>query len=478
MTKLKPLIKSALVGALGLGPAGVVAQSQAETAAAEIAEIVLEARVADILGQDWSVSSQFRPSTESAYSFWDVTLQREDIIIQIRTLSALAITGQISGRQVRIHKGSLESFPILEFEHLSLGGEGLGGKSFSELECQAMKLGEARPILSASAQGVIAQPDPALRIPGARSLGETRAHDVQGTVTLTRQSEGCVLELLSDLDNLQITSGLDNLRVAHIDLTSKLPVGDGNDDRGSLGVGMHAIQMSGPTQSYEMNRFALEASVPRPVVAAYLPFWYAEDEREMRFREILFEYGADLWIDINGLDLDLNSFMPGGLARSHLEGDAQLQTSIRKDRLESVLILDFPNSIEVNSDVTLSFSDNVMGLSALQIPFMTNLEGLGLRIQSDTLLQDITRLTGLRLSQTLPQIMTERMKEVPLIGGAYDSEISAIGDWLALIEGGERGHVELRPIASVNLGMVAGLFVADMGRALSTLGFSVSPELP
>jgi len=466
------MIAAAMTGMACLGPTGAAAQDEAR-----IAETTLQERLQGHLGEEWTISSQFREASGGSYLFSDVVLQSEDIVIRITALSAAQVGDRIVAEQVSVHQSAAEGHPLVEFETLRLSGDGLAQSSFNALDCGSLSIGSSRPIASVDSEGLLAQPNPALRIPGATSLGQTQARTLQGQAALARQSGGCVLELSAELAGVQVLSGLDEFSTARIHLDATLPVG-ANEDRGVVGFGIDDVQMSGNVQEYSMETLALEASLPRAVIAAYLPFAYEDPEREARLREILFEDGADFSFDLRGLDFDFGTFLPGELATSHLQGGAEIRARVRNTGLDGTLSLDFPGAIELAGDARMTFSENVMQVSSLQAPFMTNLEGLGLRVVSETFLQDVTRLTGFRLSEYVPRVMTARMKDVPLIGGSYDSEIAAIGDWLALIEQGEEGYAELRPGQSVNLGMIAGLFVVNMDRALSTLGFAASPEVP
>ncbi|NYS26763.1 hypothetical protein HUK65_17455 [Rhodobacteraceae bacterium 2376] len=466
------MIAAAMMGMACLGPTGAAAQDEAR-----IAEITLQERLQGHLGEEWTISSQFREASGGSYLFSDVVLQTEDIVIRITALAASRVGDRIVAEQVSVHQGAAEGHPLVELETLRLSGEGLAQSSFNALDCGSLSIGSSRPMVSVDAEVLVAQPNPALRIPGATSLGQSQARRLQGQAALARQSGGCVLELSAELAGLQVLSGLDEFSTARIHLDATLPAGT-NGDRGTVALGIADLQMSGNVQGYSMETLALEASLPRAVIAAYLPFAYDDPEREARLREILFEDGADFSFDLGGLDFDFGTFLPGALATSHLLGSAEFRARVRDTGLDGTLSLDFPGAIELAGDAKMTFSENVMQVSSLQAPFMTNLEGLGLRIQSEMVLQDVTRLTGFRLSEYVPQVMTARMKDVPLIGGSYDSEIAAIGDWLALIEQGEEGYAELRPGQPVNLGMIAGLFVVNMDRALSTLGFAASPDVP
>lgn len=468
---------AALTGMIFVGPAGVLAQDEIGIDQTRVAQNALEDRITGFLGNDWSVRSQYREKTGSLHVFSDVVLQREDILIRFDALTAAHTWDFISGHQVSVHQGSLESFPIAEFAVLNLSGEGLGGAAINQLDCKTLPSGSSRSIAVITIEDLLARPNPLLRIRGARSLGETRVQSVQGKATLSLQNGDCQLAVSSQLKMLQINSDEDQMTISGIDLTSMFPAGT-NANQGNLGVKIEDVWLSGPATGYSMDNLTVESSVPRAIISAYLPFWYDDAVREIRLREILFEEGADISASINGLDLDLRNFLPGNLAKSNFQGNAELRAQIRQDSLDGTIVLDFPGAIELEGDAAMTFSEGVMQVSAIQAPFLTNLEGLGLSLHSTTVLQDVTRLTGLRLSHIVPQMMKERMGNLPLIGGSYESEIAAIGAWLAVIEDGERGHIGLRPDSSVNLGMIGGLMVVDMKRALSSSGFSASPELP
>lgn len=473
----KAWVIAALTGMIFLAPPGVAAQGETGIDAASAAQSALEDRITGFLGNDWTVRSQYRANSGSLHVFSDVILQREDILVRFDALTASPTWDNISGNQVSIHQGSLDSFPIVEFGVLDLSGKGLGGASLNQLDCKAMPSGYSRQIAVINIKEMLARPNPLLRIRGAKSLGETRVRAVEGEVTLSLQNGDCQLAVSSQLTTLQINSDEDQFTVAGVDLAAMFPAGT-NTNQGSLGFKIEDVWLSGPGTGYSMENLAVEASVPRAMISAYLPFWYDDPKREIRLREIIFEEGADISASIHGLDFDLRSFFPGDLAKSNFQGNGEFWAQIRQENLKGMIALDFPGAIELQGDVAMIFSDRVMQVSAMQAPFITNLEGLGLGLQSTTVLQDVTRVTGLRLSHILPRIMTDRMRDIPLIGGSYESEIAAIGAWLAVIEEGERGHVGLRPDTPVNLGMVGGLLVVDLDRALSSIGFSASPEIP
>jgi len=443
-------------------------------AQSEAAERGLEARLQAMFGADWSVISRLQADTGSSLVYSDVMLQRNDIIVQIMALTDFHEMGTIVGDQVSVHYEALESFPLFHFETLRLTGSGFGGTTFSDFECSDLGVGDSRPILSFDSERGIAQPDPSLRVPGDRLLGDMRAGSIEGYMELSRQNSGCVVKVTGSLENLQIVSGNDQMGIGVFDIMASLPVG-ANKDHGSFGGSIRNVALGNPVQNYGFESIEFDIGLPREIIAAYLSFFYDDPERDVRFREIAFDEGVELSVQLDGLDFNVTDFLPGNLATTHLMGDMELSGRIHDSVLNGSISLQMPGAIEMESDIRLGFTDNIMSMSALQAPFVTNLDGFGFEFKSETVLQDIFRMTGLRPSEIIPEMMRERMRDVPLIGGNYENEIDAIETWLTQAEAGERVTVEARPGSPVNMGMIAGLLVVDVNRALLNLGFSASP---
>lgn len=438
------------------------------------AELVLEGRFQSLLGSEWAVSSQFLDDTGSSTRFSDVRLQRDEIIVQITTLTNFYDEDRILGDNVSVHYGSLENFPLFDLEAFSLRGVGFAGDALSEVNCSDSSLEAASDLVEFVGQRMLAQPDPSLRLPGSQALGDLQAGSLGLTVSMSRQSTGCVFGLSGMIEDLQIFSGNDRLEISTFDFSSTLPTG-ATEDLSRFGVSFDGVFMGNAFQTYMFDQLDFETALPRQVVAAYLPNFYEEPEQETSLREIVFDQGADMTARLSGLDLNLNNFFPGNLATGHLRGDMTMMGNIQPDGLNGTLSVQMPGAIEMQSNIHLSFTENVMRMSPVQASFVTSLEEFVFEFHSPAILEDIFWMTGLRVSDAIPQFLRQNMSGLPLVGGSYEKEIEAIGEWLAKAEAGERISVEALPGSPVNLGMVGGLFVLDVNTALSSMGFSASP---
>ncbi|MBQ2262991.1 MAG: hypothetical protein II336_16715 [Loktanella sp.] len=438
------------------------------------AEQGLESRFQTLLGSEWTVSSQFLGDTGSSMTFSDVRLQRDEIIVQITTLADFYEEGRVLGDNVSVHYGSLENFPLFDLDAFSLGGFGFAVDTLSEMNCADPSLETAPDLVEFVGQRLLAQPDPSLRLPGSQALGDLQAGSLGLTISMSRQSTGCVFTLSGTIEDLQVISGNDRLEISTFDVSSALPTGD-NEGQSRFGISIASVFMGNAFQSYMFDNLEIEAAVPRQVVAAYLPKFYEEPEQETSLREIVFDQGAELTARLSGLDFNLNDFAPGNLTTDHLRGDMTMMGNIRPDGLEGTLSIQMPGAIEMQSNIRLRFTDNVMEMSPIQASFVTSLEEFVFEFHSPAILEDIFWMTGWRVSDAIPQFLRQNMNDLPLIGGSYEGEIDAIGEWILAAEAGERVGVEALPGSPVNLGMVGGIFVLDVNTALSSMGFSASP---
>ena len=436
---------------------------------------ILEARIERLLGPDWTISGDFRGDSQTAFLYSDVVLANDAFAVTANGLSAALSGDRMIGESIEVYTENGRD-ALFQAETLRLSGEDFGTVSFNEVTCEGLGLGQTRQELNIVMQNVLARPDSRLRFGPAAVMGTVTARQASVDISVSQESSGCMMRLAKSLEDVRVTSGQDSLSVERLDISSSLPTGE-TQTRGSLKFNLQDMILVGFGETYSVETMTFETVLPRPVIAAYLPWIYEDDEREVRFREILFQDGADVSLMLKGVDLDLAKFFPGDIAKSHMRGGLSANGRLRETTLTGNFDFDFPQTFEMSGDIDLEFSENPMTVSDLQIPFISQLRKGEFQFVPGSLLEDMTRITGMRASETIPEILRDRLADLPLIGGSYNSEIDQIEAWLEAIEAGATGYLEFRPDAPVNLGMIAGLFVVDVPRALRMLGYRFQPEI-
>lgn len=442
--------------------------------AQSVEEIALETRIKSFLGADWTVNSQFRTDSGTSLVYSAVQMIHDDITVSVTALAASYEGDRILGDQVSVHVGSTDGQPLFVMETLQLNGIGLGTANLTDQDCSDMRVGGSRVLLSFDMQQALAQPDPSMRMAGSVVLGDLRAGALRGELQLSRQTAGCVVLIEARTEDVVVISGNDFMEVGIIDVRSTLPIGD-NNDRGSFAGTILDVFMGNAFQNYAFDDLVIDAGLPQEIIVTYLPFLYDNTERDLRMGQIALEKGADITASLKGLDLNLGDFLPRNMASTHFRGDIDLMGRIRPDSLSGSLDIEMPGAVEAKGDIQMTFTDNLMALQPLQIPFLVDFESFGFEFLSTTLLQDIYNTTGFRASDIIPEQLTRNLSSMPMVGESYGTEIAAIKTWFKQAEAGKRVTVQARPPAPVNMGLVGSLVVVNVSQALSMISFEATP---